>query len=99
MKKQMNIYGVDFEIGKAINHEPDVSTRDLDDCYGRPSDIKRNIWNWWLSWFVNKCGSVNFGVCSASSSFFSIEGKIEFEGKKYYLYITKAHNRAYEIVA
>ena len=98
MKKQLNIHGINFELEHSINCVPRISTRNLDECYERPSDTKKAIWNEWVHWFVYDCETTYFGVASYSSNFFSIEGVIEFEGKSYYLRITKAHNRACEII-
>lgn len=99
MSKKLNMYGVDFELcGTSTRLPQTISTIGIRDVYGRPSDYKVSIWDSWARWFVNEARSVKFGVCSHSCNFFSIEGMIDFEGKRYYLRITKAHNRAYEVV-
>lgn len=64
--------------------------------YGRPSDTKVAIWHDWCKWAYETDAQLE--ISGHSCMFFSIIGKVESEGKVYALYITAAHNRAYEIV-
>ena len=99
MKKQLNIYGEQFTLcGTCERSIESISGLDIYDVYGRPSDRKVSIWHSWANWFLNEARTARFGICSHNCNFFSIEGIVEFEGKWYYLWITKTYNRAYEIV-
>lgn len=98
--KTITINNETFELGKPMTFMdmPHISMRDLDDCYTRPSMTKVRIFNQWQNWFINNDGYC--GVMSYNSNFFTINGLVEDKNtnKKYYCYITHAHNRAYEIV-
>lgn len=99
----MNIITINnerFELGKSMTamDVPNINRRDIDDCYARPSMTKLSIFNEWSNWFINNDGYC--GVMSYNSNFFTINGIVtdKESGKRYYCYITHAHNRAYEIV-
>ena len=84
------------KVDKVNNHA--IGYRDIDDCYGRPSQTKCNIWNSWEDWF-----HANDGYCtidSYNSMIFTIKGYFTDKetSKKYYAYITPAHNKCWEVV-
>lgn len=87
-----------FEVNnKDIVLEKAQSYRDINDCYGRCSQTKRNIWNSWLDWFY-----ANDGYCTISSyncNFFTIEGYFidKATNQRYFAHITHAHNKAYKV--
>ena len=95
--KAMEINGVTFEVcgTTARNY---VKDKDLYDCYGRPSDTKRSIWEDWCIWF-NETKIFEYGVSSYNCNFFSINAILrDYNGKDYMMVITRLHNRIYEIV-
>ena len=66
-------------------------------AYGKPSNVKVNIWRMWKKWFDR-----NDGVCVVSSRnswMFSIEGFFtdKATGKRYFARITQASHRLYEV--
>lgn len=98
--KTITINNEHFELGKSMTmlDMPEISRRDIDDVYARPSMTKVHIYNEWSNWFLNNDGYC--GVKSYNSNFFTINGFVvdKESGKRYYCYITASHNRAYEIV-
>ena len=86
-KKYLSIDGITFTITRGIINNPRCSTRTLKDCYGKPSSRKIAIFNSWFEWAVNndvKC----FGISSYNTNIFTLNGIIEYNGDKYYMYIT-----------
>lgn len=87
-----------FEVNtKDIETETHIGYRDIDDCYGRCSQVKRNIWNSWLDWF-----NVNDGYCTISSynsMIFTIAGYFTDKetNERYYAYITPTHNKCWKV--
>lgn len=98
--KTITINGKTFELGKEMTalDVPSISRRDVDDVYSRPSNRKRVIFMNWFNWFMANDGYC--GVMSYNCNFFTINGIVtdNESGKRYYCYITYAHDRAYEIV-
>lgn len=98
------IGGIEFEFdtkNRAIysaGESPSYS--DIFEAYGRPSAIKQGIWKSWVDWF--KKHSEDFTdwlqIASHNANFFTIEGQITIGHTRYHLYITKCHNRAWEVV-
>lgn len=97
MRKFIDIAGERFDI--RVKTVPDLPNRQLDlyDCYKRPSEAKREIYEYWLLWAC-RSGVKNFGIESYNSMMFTLSGKIEIKGKKYWLYITKTRQELFEIV-
>ena len=89
-----------FELGKPIERGDIgmISRETIDDAYGRPSEIKRRIFNEWYYWFIHNNG--HCGVSSHNCMMFTLEGIVidKETNKEYYCYITKSHNKAYEII-
>lgn len=85
------INGVKFEIGTPVQ-EGHWSDRTVYDCYDRPSDAKRAIWEDWANYILDTFRTVRFGVESYNGFQFTISGVVEWEGQQYQLYITKCHN-------
>ena len=98
MKKTITISNQIFELCGTTTRCT-VKQRHLYDCYANPSEAKRQIWYEWSTWAL-EAGIFEMGVSSYNSNFFSINAiYYDKETKKeYMLVITKAHNRAYEIV-
>lgn len=98
MKKQyINIYGKDFLLCGTIDHTPNINQRSVTECYDRSSSTKQAIYNNWEKWFIAN-NILNYGVESYNCNFFTLGSICEYNGKKYYLYITRCYNRCYEII-
>lgn len=97
MSKMLELNSVDFEVGRTMHAIPSISRRTIWDCYSNPSDTKEEIYEDWKRWFIKDCDSLSFGVKSYNCNFFTIEGLITVDDQMYYIYITRAHNRAYPI--
>lgn len=98
MKKQyIDIYGKEFLLSGTIDHVPSVIQRTIFECYDKPSSTKQSIYNNWEKWFIYN-GILNFGVESYNCNFFTLGSVCVYDGKRYYLYITRSYNRCYEII-
>ena len=74
-------------------------SRDLMDCYERPSMLKQTIWHNWLEWASMLPGSCQLCVSSFNAQFFTIRGLwCREDGKKYFLYITKTRREISEVI-
>ena len=87
--ENLTIDGVDFRVDtKSTAIAPNqVDFRDVDDCYLKPSIVKRAIFEGWFKFFVE-----HEGWCTISSyncMTFTLDGILEHEGKLYRAYITK----------
>ena len=98
--KYITINNVRFEI-KRVPGEKLISlfkelalynNRVLSDCYGRPSERKKAIYNSWLKWATGFCNG--FGVYSFNSHFFTLIGSLTLQ-KEYVFVITSTHNALY----
>lgn len=95
----INLNGENFILdSKEITTETVLRIREIDDCYGRCSDVKREIWSDWKRWFIQ-----NNGLCTVSSyncNFFTIEGYVTDKktGVRYFCYITRSYNRCLKVV-
>lgn len=71
--------------------------RNLYECYDRPSNTKREIFNDWWAW--SKRNNVkDFGIYTYNGFMFTLTGRIEIEGQEYAIYITKTRQELYKIV-
>lgn len=103
MKKQkfVEINGVDFELYKANDYiewpanYAAGTKNNIFDVYGRPSKRKQSIWLAWADW-CKKFDCMLY-IAGHTCNFFTIDGFCTYNGKKYALQITYAHNRAYEM--
>ena len=82
---------------KETTTETLLNVRDIDDCYGRCSSIKRAIWEDWKRWFIQ-----HDGLCTVSShncNFFTITGYVTDTetGDRYFCYITRTYNRCLKV--
>ena len=98
--KKIEINGVQFEVhkSKAVSTTflEQYAGRTLIDCYERPSYSKQYIYNNWLEWACRN-EVQQFGISGYNGFQFTLQGKIELDGKTYILHITKTANKAYEI--
>ena len=109
--KYVTIKGIDFELKKDRLNMKEVATdkfgadfNEIYHRYGKPSWRKVFIWNSWVSWFnMNAQGCNDYlSILSTTCQFFSIVGLITIvengKRKKYRLYITHRHYRAWEVI-
>ena len=106
MKRQtLTINSVEFELFKA---DAGASARftngaaydEIYEAYGRPSGTKVLVWHVWCEWCyscIEKGIPCTLGIASHNCMQFSIDGKIQYGGHVYALWITRCHNRAYII--
>ena len=91
----MNIGNEYFNMKKYITMDDLKYTRydDLMSCYGRPSDTKININDYWRNLIYDECDEViKYGVSGHNANFFTLNAIVKINGVKYYLYITKTRN-------
>lgn len=99
--KRMTINDVEFEVMKkgSISFCSDYMCRTLDDCYAKPSDIKKAIWKEWCDFF--RPFYLNFAkgvfVNSYNRMIFTIGAQILYNGVMYNILITPTHNYISEI--
>lgn len=54
MKRYVELNNEVFEVKKAKGElHPIMGVRTLTDCYSRPSEAKKNIYNYWLNWYLS----------------------------------------------
>ena len=103
MTTYKEINGRNFKVCKPITEEQferqyHTSNLDLDDCYGRPSIYKRNIWNSWCLFFAHNEGFRTWGIESYNLHMFTISGTYVEDGRRYTFYITKTRQELYPVV-
>lgn len=95
--ENLTIDGVEFTVDtKSTAIAPAGNFRTVDDCYERPSSVKRAIFEDWFQFFVE-----HGGYCTVSSyncMMFTLDGILEHEGKSYRAYITKTRQELTPIV-
>lgn len=70
----------------------------LESCYGRCSNAKKNIYNYYYNLLVKNTEKVlNYGVRSYNSMIIVLHAIVEKDNKKYYLVITPSYNWFNEI--
>lgn len=101
MSKYVKINGVDFELcrpykGKAIiwGYAGHGTHSNIYECYNRPSVYKVEIWDDWCRFFWN-LEKAEWWINSHNCMMFTISAFVEWQNVKYFLSITKYHNRAY----
>lgn len=99
--KTITINGIDFELCKTgeINETQQAWHKRLtiDQAYSNPSTTKTEIYKEWLQ-FARETNASCFGISSYNCMMFTIGMYVNVGNNKYWLYITKAHNRAYKII-
>ena len=63
--------------------------------YTKPSTTKQEIWKEWVQWANDTEGVVGLHISGANCNTFSIKGWYIEEDKKYFIWITKCHNKMY----
>lgn len=70
----------------------------LYECYGRPSDAKTRIYNYWKDFTSSFYWVHREGISGYNCNMFSFNAIVEDEDhQRYYLYITKTRNEIYKI--
>lgn len=86
--ENLTIDGVNFKVDtRRTAIAPIRSFRTVDDCYERPSSVKRAIFNDWHEFFVEHGGYCS--VAAYNCTMFTLDGVLEYDGKQYRAYITK----------
>ena len=100
MKKEKRIIkiGEEFKENKNFNMEYWNEFKTLRECYGRWSDRKENIYNYYKNLLNNNADKVEkYGVRTYNANVITLHAIIEKENKKYYLVITPSYNWFNEI--
>lgn len=105
MKKFVELNNETFEVKKVKGElHPMIEVRTLDDCYAKPSAIKKAIWNEWFNWYLSvespKYQIVNMSIQSYNVNMFTIRMDV-FDAKTYEfigcIYITKTRHEFWTI--
>lgn len=100
MKRFITINGQEFELKKYRNGKiEDVisnmvsCSKMLDDCYGRPSERKKAIFDYWFRWYYENENMFGFGIRSYNTHIFTLQAYMMFTDDIYGLVdITPTHN-------
>lgn len=100
MRDTIVVNGMTFEVHKGKNVSVGdlarYAFRDLHNCYKNPSSAKMSIFEYWLKWATDSKVEY-FGIKSYNAQFFTLQGLLWHDGKRYTIDITPNHNRAYSI--
>lgn len=106
MKQYIELNNRTFEVKKLKGEVRSLEYRTLDDCYAKPSSLKRAIYDDWDEWFVElaNCGQSGYGyglftVLSYNIMMFTLGAEVynkvgELIG---YLFITKTRHEFWTI--
>ena len=106
MKQYIELNNRTFEVKKLKGEVRPLEYRTLDDCYVKPSSLKRDIYDDWDNWLVElaNCGQSDYGyglftVLSYNTMMFTLAAEVynkvgELIG---YLYITKTRHEFWTI--
>ena len=100
MSKTKNIInlGEEFQEKKKFNMEYWNEFKTLRECYGKWSDAKENIYNYYKNLLNNNADKVEkYGIRTYSAWIITLHAIIKKDNKKYYLVITPSHNCYVEI--
>ena len=105
MKRYIELNNETFEVKKAKGELHTMKeVRTLADCYARPSEAKKHIYNYWFDWYLTVESSdyeiVNMTVQSYNTSVFTIRMDV-FDTKTHgfigYIYISKTRQELWTI--
>ena len=105
MKQYIALHNVPFEVKKVTGAlQPIKQVRTLSDCYAKPSDIKKSIYNDWFNWYLSvespKYQIVNMSIQSYNVNMFTIRMDV-FDAKTHEfigcIYITKTRHEFWTI--
>ena len=99
-KPVIDLYGEHFTEVKGQG-VPTMRYDDITSAYGRPSDRKIAIWNYWKRWFRDVLSDNNGGdiyVTSRNTNFFTIGGFIDSpNGERWGFYITSTRQECWKV--
>ena len=105
MKKYIELNNVNLEVQKVKGElHPMKEVRTLSDCYARPSEVKKEIYEQWFDWYLTvespKYQIVNMSIQSYNVNVFTIRMDV-FDTKTYefigYIYITKTRQEFWTV--
>ena len=104
MKEHKQINGVVFEV-KHVGDElwktaSQVVKRvkTLDDCYNRPSQIKKDIYDMWMEWSQAVTDLYTFDVDTYNTNVFTLSGVLEYShGMVEVIHITPTRHILYTV--
>lgn len=100
-RKTMEVCGETFNIVKN-GERPHFSRHNyytVYDAYGKPSEAKKAIWEYWREWALRvwrNADDVSMWVSSRNTNVFTLTGYIEMNDKTYGFYITKTRQEIWE---
>ena len=105
MKQYIKLNNESFEVKKVKGElHPTTQVRSLEDCYAKPSSVKRAIYNDWFNWYLTVDSPdyeiVNMTIQSYNANMFTIRMDVfdtktkEFIG---YLDITKTRQEFWRV--
>ena len=97
--KHLTLGEIEFRQCKPI-HRDEITVKEttLYDCYGRYSERKREIWEWWKRNIYGIDPSAMVWVSSHNCNFFTIQAIIQVTDKLYFLEITSTRNDIHAIL-
>lgn len=95
-KRKIEI-GEEFVENKNFTQEYYEDYKTLRECYGRWSDAKENIFNYYKKLLEDNSKVINYGIRSYNANVITLHAEIEKDNKKYYLVITPSYNWFNEI--
>lgn len=95
-KKKIEI-GEEFVENKNFMQEYYQNFKTLKECYGKWSDAKENIFNYYKKLLEDNSKVINYGIRSYNANVIVLHAEIEKDNKKYYLVITPSYNWFNEI--
>ena len=105
MKQYIELNNEVFEVKKTKGElHPIKEVRTLEDCYARPSEVKKEIYRQWFNWYLTVDSPVyeivNMSIQSYNVNMFTIRMDV-FDAKTYefigYIYITKTRQEFWTI--
>ena len=81
-------------LAERVQHHKDFYThKTIWNAYGRPSQTKVEIWEYWDNWAYDTAEVTYLEVSGAGSHFFSIEAVVELDGVEGIMTITAYNNK------
>lgn len=98
VKQYMFLGNVPFEVMKPSSCIPTCKGQ-LEDCYKKPSQYKKQIMSDWWFWANTIPGTVRMWVHSYNVNFFTLGGEMwDEKGKHYAFYITHTRCEIWEVI-
>lgn len=103
MKKYIEFNKESFEVKKVKSElHPITQVRSLDDCYEKPSNAKRSIYNYWLSWYMTDNDNFilkHFTINSYNTNMFTLKCDVYGRAENFIgqIYITKTRQEFWTI--